>query len=222
MRKELWKEKLRERAERTLYVRFSKVIRNPEEITDLFTGNFTIKLPRQSSKNCHVEFSTAKEAIKNRKALKNKTFNENPIIVRNAYEKTLSNAVVKKKAKKIKVPDIQPDVKLTLSIFVGNIKCGTKETELKEVFPGCVSVAMLKPYTNSLRSAILKMESIEIAAEYLLKKRPWPILHGNRLIIKPDNRVKHKRKLLPRICDSKNESELNDISLTIKKENSVS
>lgn len=211
MPQELWKEKLSERAERTLHIHFPNKIRNAGEIIDLFTGDFTIKLPRQPSKNCHVEFSTVKEALKNKKALKDTIFNGKPIVIRKAYVNTLSGKEVRKKGKKIKIPDIKPDVKLTQSLFVANLKCGTKTNEVKEALPGCISVTLLKPYKNTVRSAIVRMENMEIAAEYLLKKRPWPCLHGNRLILKPDSRTKHKKKLPIKIdnIESKNESDDN-------------
>ncbi|KAK2582758.1 hypothetical protein KPH14_005025 [Odynerus spinipes] len=206
MRQELWKEKLRERAERTLHIRYPHKIRNAGEITDLFTGDFTIKLPRQPSKNCHVEFSTIEDALKNQKALKGTIVDGKPIVIRRAYVNTLSGKEVKKKGKKVKIPDVQPDIKLTQSLFIGNLKCGSKPNEIKEVLPGCISVTLLKPHSNSLRSAIVRMESMEIAAEYLLKKRPWPSLHGNRLIIKPDSRTKHKKKIPLKIDDTETES----------------
>lgn len=38
------------------------------------------------------------------------------------------------------------------------------------------------------------MENIQIAAEYLKKKRKWPILRGHKVSLKPDTRTKHKRK----------------------------
>lgn len=44
------------------------------------------------------------------------------------------------------------------------------------------------------RSAIIKMESIQIAAEYLRKDRKWPVLSGNKMLMKSDTRVKHKRR----------------------------
>lgn len=43
------------------------------------------------------------------------------------------------------------------------------------------------------RSAIAKMENIQIAAKYLREKHKWPILKGHRICMKPDTRVKHKK-----------------------------
>lgn len=45
------------------------------------------------------------------------------------------------------------------------------------------------------RSAIVKMESIPVAAEYLKKQLKWPVLRGHKLSLKPDTRTKHKRKV---------------------------
>lgn len=44
------------------------------------------------------------------------------------------------------------------------------------------------------RSAIAKMENIQVAAEYLKNQRKWPILRGHQVSLKPDTRTKHKRK----------------------------
>lgn len=43
------------------------------------------------------------------------------------------------------------------------------------------------------RSAIAKMENIQIAAKYLKEKEKWPMLKGHRICMKPDTRVKHKK-----------------------------
>ncbi|XP_043673945.1 uncharacterized protein LOC122631853 [Vespula pensylvanica] len=222
MQQEPWKLKLKERAERTLHVRYTRKIKNIEEVADLFTGDFTVKLPRQPSKNCHVEFSTVEEALQNKRALKGKIVYGKPIVIRRALLNTLSGKKFRRKGKKVKIPDVEPDVKFTQSIFVGNLKCFTKANEIKGVLPGCISVALLKPYTNTLRSAIIKMESVELAAEYLLKKREWPCLHGNRLILKPDTRMKHKNKKRVRIDNAEATDSLKNKISTVETENSVS
>lgn len=115
MCQEPWKQKLKERMERTLHVRYTRKIKNTEEIADLFTGNFTVKLPRQSSKNCHVEFSTVEEALQNKRALKGKIVYGKPIVIRRAFLNTLSGKQFRRKGKKVKIPDVEPDVKFTQS-----------------------------------------------------------------------------------------------------------
>lgn len=45
------------------------------------------------------------------------------------------------------------------------------------------------------RSAIAKMESVQIAAEYLKKKNKWPVLKGHKICLKSDTRTKHKKKI---------------------------
>lgn len=115
MHQELWKLKLKERAERTLHVRYTRKIRNIEEVADLFTGDFTVKLPRQPSKNCHVEFSTVEEALQNKRALKGKIVYGKPIVIRRALLNTLSGKQFRRKGKKVKIPDVEPDVKFTQS-----------------------------------------------------------------------------------------------------------
>lgn len=66
------------------------------------------------------------------------------------------------------------------------------------------------------------MESMELAAEYLLKKREWPCLHGNRLILKRDTRMKHKNKLRARIDNAETKGSLKNKTTIVKTENSVS
>ncbi|XP_035743479.1 uncharacterized protein LOC118451232 isoform X2 [Vespa mandarinia] len=222
MCQEPWKQKLKERMERTLHVRYTCKIKNIEEVVDLFTGDFTVKLPRQPSKNFHVEFSTVEEALQNKRALKGKIVYGKPIVIRRAYLNTLSGKQFRRKGKKVKIPDVEPDVKFTQSIFVGNLKCFTKADEIKDILPGCVSVTLLKPYTNTLRSAIVRMESMELAAEYLLKKREWPCLHGNRLILKCDTRMKHKNKSHARVDNAETKGSLKNKTSIVEIENSFS
>jgi len=45
------------------------------------------------------------------------------------------------------------------------------------------------------RSAMAKMENIQIAAKYLKERSKWPILNGHKLYLKPDTRLKHKKKV---------------------------
>lgn len=45
------------------------------------------------------------------------------------------------------------------------------------------------------RSAIAKMESVQIAAEYLKNKYKWPVLKGHKMCLKSDTRTKHKRRI---------------------------
>lgn len=66
------------------------------------------------------------------------------------------------------------------------------------------------------------MESVELAAEYLLKKREWPCLHGNRLILKPDTRMKHKNKKRVRIDNAEATDSLKNKISTVETENNIS
>lgn len=62
--------------DRTLYLRFPKTIKNIDEIRNLIVGDADIKLPRQSSRNCHIVFSAVNDKIKNLKVIKEKIENE--------------------------------------------------------------------------------------------------------------------------------------------------
>jgi len=41
-----------------------------------------------------------------------------------------------------------------------------------------------------------KMESIQIAAEYLKEKHKWPVFKGKKICLKSDTRKKHKKRSL--------------------------
>jgi len=42
---------------------------------------------------------------------------------------------------------------------------------------------------------VAKMKNIQVAASYLRNRSTWPILNGYRLYLKPDTRLKHKRRV---------------------------
>ncbi|XP_019699189.1 uncharacterized protein LOC105188238 isoform X2 [Harpegnathos saltator] len=195
MRKPRKLHKLIKRRERTLNVCLPHTIKDKKEVEDLFVGDFHVKLPRQTSRSCHVVFSSMEEKVKNQKLVKNKTINGKCIRVQPLHDIVIAERnKVKKKNKKIFIPEIIPDIKITQTIFVANIIIGTKADEIKGTLPGCISVTLLKPYNNKFRGAIIKMENIQIAAEYLKKKHKWPIIKGHKVFLKPDTRTKHKKK----------------------------
>ncbi|XP_011687924.1 PREDICTED: uncharacterized protein LOC105450036 [Wasmannia auropunctata] len=183
---------LKKRRERTLKVRFSHIIKDKRDIEHLFVGDFHVKLPRQSSRSCHVVFPTVEEKINNYKLAKDKTIDGKRIVIQ-----SLNNLAFKKeikKKKKIFIPEIKPDVEITQTVFISNIVNGIKSHEIRSTLPGCTRVTLLKPYNKDFRSAIAKMENIQIAAKYLKEKQEWPILKGHRVCIKPDTRAKHKKR----------------------------
>lgn len=109
-------------------------------------------------------------------------------------------------------------------LFISNIANGIKSNEVRGVLPGCIHVTLLKSYNKDFRyvynlfnfliinicyrilscitiyvcvyrSAIAKMENIQIAAEYLKNKNKWPVLKGHKICLKSDTRTKHKKKI---------------------------
>jgi len=184
---------LRERRERTLNVRLPHVIKDQKDVEYLFEGNFHVKLPRQSSRSCHVVFPTVEEKIANYKLAKAKTIDGKRIVIQPLSAVALATGTKKMRKKKIFIPEIKPDVQVTQTVFVSNIVNGTKSHEVRSVLPGCVRVTLLKPYNKNFRSAIAKMENIQRAAKYLKEKLKWPILKGHRIRMKPDTRIKHKK-----------------------------
>lgn len=105
-------QKLQQQKELTLNVRLPHVIKNKKDVEDLFVGNFVVKLPRQSSRSCHVVFSSMEEKIQNHKLARSKTINGKRVVVN-----SLNNIVLEKRPKeprkKIFMPEIKPDIKVT-------------------------------------------------------------------------------------------------------------
>ncbi|XP_036143020.1 uncharacterized protein LOC105828261 [Monomorium pharaonis] len=183
---------LKKRRERTLNVRFPCVIKDKRDVQNLFVGNFHVKLPRQSSRWCHVVFSTVEEKINNYKLTKNKTVNDKRIVIQPLYDIAFEKKT--NKIKKIFIPEVKSDIPVTQTIFISNILNGIKSHEIKGALPGCIRVTLLKPYNKDFRSAIIKMENIQMAAKYLKEKHKWPVLKGYKICMKPDTRIKHKKK----------------------------
>lgn len=60
------------------------------------------------------------------------------------------------------------------------------------------------------RSAIAKMESIQIAAEYLREKHKWPAFKGHKVCLKSDTRKKHKKRSLTNTLKIYNENTIEE------------
>ncbi|KYN39181.1 Apoptosis-stimulating of p53 protein 1 [Trachymyrmex septentrionalis] len=182
---------LKKKRERTLNVRLPHVIKDKKEVEQLFEGNFHIKLPRQSSKSCHIIFPTVEEKIKNYKLAKGKTIDGKRIVIQPLREIVFKKEINTRK--KVFIPEIKPDIEVTKTLFISNVTSGTKSHEIRGALPGCVGVTLLKSYNKDFRSAMVKMENIQIAAEYLTEKHKWPVLNGHKICMKRDTRAKHKR-----------------------------
>lgn len=107
--------RLKKRRERTLNVCLPHVIKDKKDVEDLFVGDFYVKLPRQSSRSCRVVFTSVEEKIKNQNLVKNKTVNGKRIVVHTLRDIVITqkNETKKKRKKKIFMPKIIPDVKIT-------------------------------------------------------------------------------------------------------------
>lgn len=109
VRKLVQKEK---RRERTLNVCLPHVIKDAKDVESLFVGNFHVKLPRQSSRSCHVVFPSVEEKIQNYKLAKAKTVDGKRVIIQTLQPLVL-NKKTKKKKKKIFIPEVKTDIKVT-------------------------------------------------------------------------------------------------------------
>lgn len=105
--------RLNKRRERALSIRFPHTIKDKKEVECLFTGNFYVKIPRQSSRTCHVIFSSVEEKLLNRKSAKDKTINGKQIVVRPLRSVVLKDKAKKIERKKLYMPEIKPDIKIT-------------------------------------------------------------------------------------------------------------
>ncbi|XP_003699208.2 uncharacterized protein LOC100878502 [Megachile rotundata] len=194
--------KRRQEKERALYVRLPHTIRKEEDVAKLFTGDFRVNLPRQSSRHCYVIFSDVEEKLRNLKAAQNSVINGKHVIVAPAIIKDKKDRISKKK---IVIPEIKDDPKVTRILFVSNINLETKPEEIKAAIPGCLTVKILKPYSKKSKAAIVKMESARTAAEYLQKIRSRPIVGGRRLRLNPDTRHRKKQSKGLKIYDGETE-----------------
>ncbi|XP_025270095.1 uncharacterized protein LOC112639643 [Camponotus floridanus] len=207
---------LKKRRERTLRVHLPHVIKDRKDIECLFTGNFYVKLPRQSSRSCHVVFSSMEEKIMNYKSAKGKTINGKRIVIQPLRALEFREKTMKIKKKKVFIPEIKPDIKVTQTIFVSNVPIGIKSDEIKGALPGCVQVTLLKAYNKDFRSAMAKMESIQIAAEYLKEKHKWPVFEGHKTCLKSDTRKKHKKRSFTNTLKIYNEDTIEELNFDKK------
>jgi hypothetical protein len=100
---------IEEEQTRTLYIRVPHTIKDVNDIKELFFGNFRVKLPRQSSRYCHVIFATVEEKIKNMKAFKKKVIDGKPIITAPPKPIDLEKKKKKVRQKKIVIPEPKPE-----------------------------------------------------------------------------------------------------------------
>ncbi|XP_020300889.1 uncharacterized protein LOC109864258 [Pseudomyrmex gracilis] len=184
------------RRKRTLKVCLPHVIRDKNDVSikNLFVGDFYVKLPRQSSRSCHVVFPDVESKMKNHELAKDKTINGKRVIIESLRPIQLKKRPKKIKRKKIYMPKIKSEVKVTQTLFVSNIPNDTKVNEIRDVFPECVCVTLLRSYNKNFKCAMVRMNSIEVAEEYLTKKREWPTLNEQKLYLHVDTRKKHKKR----------------------------
>lgn len=102
----LTSEDFQEEQSRTLFVRLPHTIKDEDEIKQLFTGEFKVKIPRQSSRYCHVIFPDIESKFKNWSSVKKQLINGKKIYANHPkpvdIEKKLKEKV---KRKKIRVPE---------------------------------------------------------------------------------------------------------------------
>lgn len=103
----------RKEKERALYVRLPHVIRDEEDVARLFTGDFKVRLLRQSSKYCYVIFSDVEEKMKNLEAAKNTQVNGKRVVVAPADTKLKVDPQKLARKKKIVIPQVKNDIKVT-------------------------------------------------------------------------------------------------------------
>ncbi|XP_078038996.1 uncharacterized protein LOC144471116 [Augochlora pura] len=181
--------------ERALYIRLPHRIRSEQDVAKFFNGEFKIELLRQASRYCYVIFPSIEEKLKNLEASKNARVNGRRVIIASAITE-IKSLKPKMMRKKLVYPKIKSEKKVTRTLFASNIKCGTKLRDLKESIPGFVSGKLLKAYSPYLRSAMIKLESAQIAAEYLKKIRPPPVVAGQELKLYSDTSKRMNRSRL--------------------------
>lgn len=206
--------------QRTLFVRLPHVIRKEQDVAKLFTGEFKVQLCRQSTRHCYVVFPTVEERLKNLEAVKDKKVNGKSVIVEPAIIKT-EKIQPKLLKKKIVIPEVKEETIVTKTLFVSNIKPGTKLQDLKAAIPGSVSGKLLSATSKKTRCAMIKMESAQVAAEYLRKLRPRPIIGGKKLRFNPDTRKREKKIKRGPLKIYDGETEITDVFSNIKSNNNA-
>ncbi|XP_066596817.1 uncharacterized protein [Prorops nasuta] len=188
-------EEMKEEISRSLQIRLPHKITDKTQVEELFNCEVTVTLRRQTDRSCRVIFPSIKEKLINLKLVNEKRINDRPIIAKELnvclpLEKIKQRP--KRKKKKVIMPIVKPEPKYTRVLHISNIKCGTKSIAVKGALKGCTSVKLLKP-KNNLRTAIVKLESVQVAKEYLTKIHEWPCIEGNQLKISADKRKRQKK-----------------------------
>uniref|UniRef100_A0A6V7HMQ9 RRM domain-containing protein n=1 Tax=Bracon brevicornis TaxID=1563983 RepID=A0A6V7HMQ9_9HYME len=208
-------EELEELAKRTLYIRLPHTIKNMDEIRELVFNEAEIRLPRQSSRHCHVVFPSVEVRSQNMKALKKKLIDNKKIFVSKPQPKRAKEIKMKKvKEKKVKPKMISkpPTVsKVTKICFIKNIPLDATLPELKALFKEAKSIAILKKHQNSSRYhlAIVKFKELKSAAAYLNNEKPLPKLRDTQLEISIDKRKQKKNRKANRL---RNKQRLKDLA----------
>lgn len=100
---------IEEEQSRTLYIRVPRTIKDAKQIKDLFFGDLTVKIPRQSARHCHVIFPSIEEKVKNLKLIKKKLIDGKPIFAGPPKPANLEKKK-KPKQKKIVIPKPEDDL----------------------------------------------------------------------------------------------------------------
>ncbi|XP_034940005.1 uncharacterized protein [Chelonus insularis] len=183
-----------DRRDKTLYVRLPHTIHNADEVQKLFPIPVEVRLLRQSSRNCHVVFSTVEEKMKNLEHVKQQVINGKRVYASLINKSYVKRKLMKKPNKKLVIPEPSPSPKITRTLYVCNINMKSTIDDLKEAFGEVSTAAFINKEKNkhNTKEAIVKLSNGKLAAEYLKNEKEPPCLHGNKLIIKPDTR-KHRK-----------------------------
>lgn len=117
IRHKIWRlSRLEKERERTLKVCLSHVIKDTNDVKNLFVGDVHVKLPRQSSRSCHVVFPDVESKIKNHELAKDKKVNGKRVIIQSLRPIQLKEKPKKIKRKKIYMPEIKPEIKPDIKV----------------------------------------------------------------------------------------------------------
>ncbi|XP_014214404.1 nucleolin [Copidosoma floridanum] len=206
---------IKEEQSRTLYVRLAKTIKSVDEINELFVGDFTVKLPRQSTRYCHVIFPSVEEKLKNLKLVKEKVVNGKPV---HASTPRPINLEKPKKPKKIKIPDPKEKPRVPLYLLISKIPPGTKASEIKAAFSGSVTVVLLKGLVGNTRQAKVKMSSPDLCTYYVKRKSEWPVFKGKKVKVSYDEPKRRSRRASKSLKIYNGESEKKDDKKSVNKD----
>ncbi|XP_011501145.1 PREDICTED: uncharacterized protein LOC105364814 [Ceratosolen solmsi marchali] len=126
------------------------------------------------------------------KAVKKKLINGKPIVIKPPKPLDLQNK--KPRQRKLVMPDPTENLEFEKYIFVSNIHDQTSIHEIKQAFPGSVTIGLIQKKVDGPRQARVKIGSSELCSYYVRNQSSWPIFHGKKVTVTYSQKKKITKK----------------------------